>query len=202
MSTETEKPVTLAPSAAFDVIAIAASAGGLRAISAVLRSISASLPAALIVLQHLTPDRRSLLPGILARVARLPVREAAEGVTIEPGNIYVAGPSEHIIVGPGGVIELTHTELVHHVRPSADLLFNSVANIYGRRAIAVVLTGSGADGAEGALNVKGAGGLVIAQDKATSEFFSMPDAAIRSGSVDLVLPLDEIGPMLEHLVRG
>ena len=95
---------------------------------------------------------------------------------------------------------LTQSKLVHFLRPSADLLFESVAASYGERAIAVVLTGTGSDGAMGVQAIKKMGGTVIAQDEATAEFFGMPSAAIHSGSVDFVLPLDEIATALVTLV--
>jgi len=99
-----------------------------------------------------------------------------------------------------GTLTLTDSELVNFVRPSADLLFESVAAAYGDRAIAVVLTGSGHDGALGVTAIKQRGGTVVAQDEASSEFFGMPSAAIKTGAVDFVLPLEEIAPTLTTLV--
>jgi len=103
-------------------------------------------------------------------------------------------------VNPDGTLSLTQSKLVHFLRPSADLLFESVAASYGERAIAVVLTGTGSDGAMGVKAIKKMGGTVIAQDEATAEFFGMPGAAIQSGSVDFILPLDEIAIALVTLV--
>jgi two-component system chemotaxis response regulator CheB len=97
-------------------------------------------------------------------------------------------------------VSLSQLELVHFVRPSADLLFESVAASYKDRAIAVVLTGTGSDGVMGIQAIKKMGGTVIAQDQQTSEFFGMPGAAIQSGNVDFILPLDEIGAALVTLV--
>ena len=95
---------------------------------------------------------------------------------------------------------MTQSEMVHFVRPSADLLFESVAASFKDRAIAVVLTGSGSDGKMGVMAIKKMGGTVIAQDEATSEFFGMPSSAIQSGNVDFVLPLGEIASALVTLV--
>lgn len=100
----------------------------------------------------------------------------------------------------GGVLALTDTEMVHFVRPSADLLLESVASTYGDRAIAVVLTGTGSDGAMGADAVHGRGGTVVVQDPADAEFTGMPQAAIASGGADFVLPLKEIPAVLVGLV--
>ena len=106
------------------------------------------------------------------------------------------------MVDPQGRLSLSHRPPVNFVRPAADLLFESIAASFGERAIAVVLTGTGHDGARGAQVVKQAGGTVIVQDEATSEFFGMPGAAIHAGHVDLILPLAQIAPALEKLTGG
>jgi two-component system, chemotaxis family, protein-glutamate methylesterase/glutaminase len=105
-----------------------------------------------------------------------------------------------LLVHGDGSLSLTQTAPVHHVRPSADELFASVASAYRERAIGVVLSGSGVDGAAGVRAIKHAGGVVIAQDERTSEFPGMPLAAARTGCVDHVLPLDQIAPALRSLV--
>jgi two-component system chemotaxis response regulator CheB len=142
------------------------------------------------------------MPQVVGRQSRLPVTHAEDGTHLEAGHVYMAPPDRHLLVKRGGEITLTDTELVNFVRPSADLLFESVAAVYGPRAIAVVLTGSGHDGALGVTAIKQRGGTVVAQDEATSEFFGMPSAAIKTGVVDFVLPLDEIAPKLVTLVAA
>lgn len=136
---------------------------------------------------------------ILARRVQLRVVEAREGEMVRPGTVYIAPPDHHLLIRPPGIVELSDAAQVHFVRPSADLLFSSLAEGFGERVIAVVLSGSGSDGAAGVRRVKKEGGTVIAQDEATSEFFGMPDAAARTGIVDRVVPLGEIGDLLWEL---
>jgi two-component system chemotaxis response regulator CheB len=188
------------PKPAFDIIAIAASAGGLSALEAILGQLPADFPAAVVVVQHLDPRHRSLMSEILSRRTPLAVKQAEEGEPLQPATVYIAPPNYHVLVNPDRTVSLTQSELVHFVRPSADLLFESVAGSYKDRSIAVVLTGTGSDGSMGVQAIKNRGGTVIAQDEATSEFFGMPQAAINTGSVDFVLGLDEIAPALVTLV--
>ena len=143
------------------------------------------------------------MADILNRQSRLPIKQAEEGDRLQPGSVFIAPPDRHLLVNADGSLSLSRTELVHFVRPSADLLFESVAASFKDRAIAVMLTGTGSDGATGVQAIKKMGGTVIAQDEGTSEFFGMPGAAIQTGVVDFVLPLKEIGPALMQLiVRG
>jgi two-component system chemotaxis response regulator CheB len=186
--------------AAYDIIAMAASAGGLSALSAVLGKIPEHFPAMIVVVQHLDPRHRSLMADILSRRTYLRVLEARDGLVLAPATVYIAPPDRHLLVNPDDSLSLTQSELVHFVRPSADLLFESVAASHKERAIAVVLTGTGSDGVMGVQAIKKMGGTVIAQDEKTAEFFGMPSAAIQSGSVDFILPLDEIAPALLTLV--
>jgi two-component system, chemotaxis family, protein-glutamate methylesterase/glutaminase len=188
------------PGAAFDVVALASSAGGIAALSEILGSLPGEFPAAIVVVQHLDPRHRSLMADILRRRTALNVVQAAEGDHIEAGTVYIAPPDRHLLVNANGTLSLSHSELVHFVRPSADLLFESVAASYRTRAIAVVLTGTGSDGSMGIGAIKKMGGTVVAQDQASAEFSGMPGAAIRSGNADFVLPLDEIAPALVTLV--
>jgi two-component system chemotaxis response regulator CheB len=184
----------------FDIVALAASAGGLKALTDVLAGLPRDFAAAIVVVQHLDPRHRSLMAELLGKRTALPVTEAHEGDALEPGHAYVAPPNCHLLVNPDRTLSLTQTELVHFVRPSADLLFESTAASYRERAIAVVLSGSGKDGAMGVKAIKKMGGTVIVQDERTSEFFGMPEAAQQTGMVDFVLPLHEIAPALQTLI--
>jgi two-component system, chemotaxis family, protein-glutamate methylesterase/glutaminase len=194
-------PASSAASEPYGIVAIAASAGGITALSHVLGGLPAAFPVPVVIVQHLDPRHKTIIAEVLGRRAELPVRLAEEGEQAKAGAIYVAPPNHHLLVEANGVLMLSSSELVHFVRPSADLLFESVAGTYGPRAIACVLTGTGSDGAMGASAVKSRGGTVIAEDPELAEFRGMPEAVIAAGAVDFVLPLDEIAPVIRGLVE-
>ncbi|MDE0803292.1 MAG: chemotaxis protein CheB [Acidimicrobiales bacterium] len=181
-------------------MAITASAGGVGALSTVLAALPKSFPAPVMVVQHLDPNHRSMLAEIMDRNSALHAVQADEGVQIEPGTVYIAPPDRHMLVGIDGRVRMTTGQRVHFVRPSADILFESVAKAYGRGALAVVLTGSGSDGADGVRAVKEAGGSVIVQDPESSQFPSMPSAAVATGMADHVVPLEEVGNTIVRLL--
>jgi two-component system chemotaxis response regulator CheB len=183
----------------FDVVAVGASAGGIEALHVVVEALPVDFPAAVLIVQHMDPRHRSMLAGLLSRRCRLPVKQATSGERIEPGAVYIAQPDAHLIVRDGR-LALTDTKQVHFSRPSIDLLFESVADAYGDRAISVILSGSGVDGADGTRAVKAKGGTTIAQSPATAAHQGMPQAARATGCVDLTLPLHEIGPAIVSLV--
>lgn len=183
------------------IVAVASSAGGINALSQVFSALPPDFPAAITLVQHLDPKHPSQLANILDRRTALSVKQAQEGDLLHPGTIYIAPPDHHLLVS-GQTLSLSHSELVHFVRPSADLLFESVAASFKQRAIAVVLTGTGSDGRMGVQAIKKMGGQVIAQDKATAEHFGMPGAAIDTGAVDRILPLNQIASILVNLVMG
>jgi two-component system chemotaxis response regulator CheB len=188
------------PTPAYEIIAMAASAGGLTVLGEILGRLPPGFPVTVVVVQHLDPRHRSLMSEILARRTPLAVKQAEEGERLQPATVYIAPPNHHMLVSPDRTISLTQSELVHFVRPSADLLFESVAGSYKERSIAVVLTGTGSDGSMGVRAIRNVGGTVIAQDEETSEFFGMPQAAIKTGCVDFILGLGEIADALVTLV--
>jgi two-component system chemotaxis response regulator CheB len=198
-SAESERSTTPEQSA-FEIVAVAASAGGLNAIGRVLESLPRDFAASIVVVQHLDPRHRSLMADILSRRTSLKVKEASNGEFLQVGTVYIAPPNYHLLVNSDRSLSLTSTELVHFLRPSADLLFESVAASFKERSIAVVLSGSGSDGAMGVKAIKKMGGTVVIQDERTSDFFGMPGAAMSTGCVDFVLPLAEIAPALVRLV--
>ena len=183
--------------------ALAASVGGLKALSVILGGLPADFPAAIAIVMHVAPDHKSLLTEILKCRTDLQVTEAHNGDVLVPAKVFVAPPNHHLFVVKGNHLKLSssHAEKIHFARPSAEPLFASVAEVYGKNAIAVVLTGGDGDGSFGVQIIKDKGGTVIAQDQPTSENFSMPETSIQTGDVDFILPLDQIASKLIALVR-
>lgn len=141
-----------------------------------------------------------MLARVLQRHTKLNVEHAKPGDTIRPGNIYLANSELHLTITDESTFSYVDGRKIRYVLSSANPLFISTAASLGPRTIAVVLTGAGSDGTDGVQGVKANGGIVIAQNQATSEYFGMPGAAIGTGAVDYVLPLNEIAPMLIRLV--
>jgi|SRR5262245_39283234 len=187
---------------ALDVVVMAASAGGLKALSHVLAELPEAFPAAILVVQHVDPTHRSLMAEILDRRTSLDVKQAEDGDALEPGKVFVAPPNRHLLLTEGGTIALSGALPVNFLRPSADLLFESVAVVCKHRAIAVVLSGTGRDGATGVSAIKRMGGTVIVQSIGSSEFPGMPGSAIQTGDVDRILPLNEIASALVTITSG
>jgi two-component system chemotaxis response regulator CheB len=199
MTKQERQPAPLG-TGAFDVVVCGSSAGGLNALSELLSRLPADFPAALAVVQHLDPRHRSLMAEILAKRTALRVKEAEAGEPLRAGTVYIAPPNRHLLIDPDGRLTLADSELVHFLRPSADLLFESAAASFRDRAIGVVLSGTGKDAAMGVTAIKSTGGTVIAQDPKTAEFPGMPEEAIATGKVDFVLPVEEIAEALVMLV--
>ena len=180
-------------------VAIGASAGGVQALRTIIAALPSDLPAAVFVVLHLDPHGRSMLPTLLAAASSLRVRDVRDEDVVEAGTVYVAVPDRHLLVGDGR-IQLAVSAPVHHVRPSVDRLFESVARGWLAAAVGVVLTGNGVDGAAGIAAIKHAGGCTIVQDPSEAEYSGMPEAAIATGAVDAVLPLAAIAPAVARAV--
>ena len=177
------------------------SAGGLRGFVGVLEELPQDLEAAVLVVMHLQAAQPSMLATILGRSSALPVKQAARGDVLEAGHVYVAPPDTHLLVAADGSLRLEATPPIHFLRPSADVLLESLAENYASGCMAVILSGTGTDGALGAVALKASGGTVLAQDEATADFFGMPAAAIAAGAVDKVLGLDCIAAAVLDFVR-
>ena len=167
----------------------------------VLSALPPDFAAPILVCQHVFPDLPSQLAELLSRRTPLCVKQAAEGDRLKPGWVYVTPSGRHLLVWPDGRLILPPALEAGLGRPSADLLFSSLAHVVGRRAVAAVLTGTGWDGSAGVRVVKAAGGITIAQDVESSLFPSMPRCAAETGAVDHVLPLTGIAAALMDLTR-
>ena len=186
----------------FHIVVVAASAGGLDALSRILSQLPSTFPAALAIVQHRASSYPHLLADILRQRTRLGVRDAEDGDEARPGIAYIAPPGIHLVVDARRRFALIDGAKVKHARPSGDLLFTSAAEAFGPRVIALVLTGGDGDGSGGLSVVKEHGGTVISQDEASARDPSMPKAAVATGNVDYILPLASIASKLEGLVLG
>ncbi|PMB13333.1 chemotaxis protein CheB [Fischerella thermalis BR2B] len=183
------------------IVVMVASAGGLKALSEILSNLPPDFPAPIAVVQHLDPHYPSMLAKILSKRTPLVVKQAEAGEKLKPGTVYIAPPDQHLLVNTDVTLSVSQAEKVRHVRPAGDVLFQSAAVSFQEQAIAVVLTGMDSDGAAGVQAIKNMGGIAIAQDEATADFFAMPEAAIKTGAVDFVLPLEAIASTLIQLTN-
>jgi two-component system chemotaxis response regulator CheB len=181
------------------VVAIAASTGGPSALATLLSDL-AGLQAPVLVVQHLHPDFTTGLVDWMSRISPLPVETATHHQKARPGRIYIAPGQRHLHYGADGTLSLDAAPATAH-RPSADELFQSVADSAGPAGIGVLLTGMGEDGAKGLLAIRHQGGYTLAQDQATSAVFGMPKAAERLGAVTELLPLGKVAAAIHRAVR-
>jgi len=183
----------------YEVIVVGASAGGILALIAIAAALPQDFPIPILVVQHLSARAPSVLPMILGWRTRLAVGWAVDGAVPEPSHIYVAPPDRHLLIGPDGRLALSDAERVGWWRPAVDTLFRSAAKHHREKAIAVVLSGAMWDGAAGMAEISAAGGITIAQDRASASFFDMPAAACDFGRADLVMSPAQIASALRVL---
>jgi two-component system CheB/CheR fusion protein len=182
------------------VVALGSSAGGLEALRSVMYNLPPAADFAYIVAQHLSPQHSSLLPELLSRETSLRVTEIKDGTAITRNSVFVTPPNHDVIV-VNGQLRLTAPGY-RGPKPSVDNLLISLAEHYGSRAIAVILSGTGSDGARGVRAIKAKGGYVIVQDPRSAKYPSMPEAARQTGCVDQVVPPEQIGPRLHSLFKS
>lgn len=183
----------------FPLIVIGASTGGPRVIYQILAGLPAGLPAAVLIVQHIALGFSQGLAEWLRGACLLPVRVAAEGDALRPGEVLVAPDGHDLLINSDGRVHLTKAQLLLQ-RPAIDVTMQAAAEVFGARTIGVLLTGMGRDGAKGMLTIRRAGGFTIAQDEGTSAIFGMPRAAVQNGAALEVLPPAQIATMLVELV--
>lgn len=187
------------------IVVIGGSAGAVETLSEVLSGLPADLPAAVLISIHTSPTGPGRLPAVLQRVCRLPVAHAVNAEPLRAGRIYVAPPDHHLVLDDSSA-RVTRGPKENHTRPAIDPLFRSAARSYGRRVIAVVLTGALDDGAAGLCDVKERGGLAVVQDPKDALFPDMPRNAIERNvdarqSIDYIVPRQEISAVITRLVH-
>jgi two-component system chemotaxis response regulator CheB len=185
----------------FPVVVLAASTGGPATVMRLAPGFTKEFPGAVILVQHMPASFTTQYAAQLAEFTEIPVKEAENGETLQPGNFYICPGGQHLKVNPLGRIQLDGaTGRINGYLPNIDVTMESVAAFAGALSIGAVLTGMGADGAQGAKAIKKAGGLVLAQDEATSVIFGMPAEAIKLNVVDHVLGIDDIYSAIERRV--
>jgi two-component system chemotaxis response regulator CheB len=183
-------------SRAIEIVAIGASTGGPNALATLIPSLPADFPVPIVIVQHMPPLFTAMLAERLDSKSSIRVTEATHGDRLEPGRVWIAPGDHHMIVirdGGSYRIEISHGPRENSCRPSVDVLFRSVSEIYGPRVLGVMLTGMGNDGLKGSMVIRQAGGGILAQDEATSVVWGMPGFVARAGLAERVLPLEEIG---------
>lgn len=188
-------PAELKPLHRVDVVTIGVSTGGPNALANLIPAFSANFPVPIVVVQHMPPYFTQLLADRLNSKAKVTVLECKSGTVLQPGHVYIAPGDYHMMVEQHKddvVAVLNQKPPENFCRPSADILFRSVAKVFGRNALAVVLTGMGHDGTDGCQHIQDRGGQVIAQDEATSVVWGMPGFVVKGRLADRILPLDQI----------
>ncbi|XTI71791.1 protein-glutamate methylesterase/protein-glutamine glutaminase [Acidithiobacillus sp. AC3] len=184
------------------VIAIGTSTGGTQALEFVLQRLSATLPG-LVIVQHMPEKFTAAFAARLNSISALEVREAQDGDRVLSGRALIAPGGKHMRLARSGaqfIVQVFDGPLVKHHRPSVDVLFRSVAEVAGRNAWGVIMTGMGDDGAQGLVTMHQAGAHTLAQDEESCVVFGMPKEAIRLGGVDEILPLEQIPQRLQQLI--
>jgi hypothetical protein len=183
------------------LVAVAGSAGGFLAMREILSQLPPDFSAPILYIQHLGNTYSGILPKLLEYRSALKVQWATSGDFLKPGCVYVCPPKHFLTVHPIGFIYLRPITSFLDVLHSADVLFNSVAQSFGKKSLAMVLSGGGRDGADGICSISEKHGTVVVQDEISASVKGMPNAAIATGRCDFVVPLENIAPMLINLVH-
>ena len=184
------------------LVIIGSSTGGPKALEGVFSSIPANLPAGIVVVQHMPKDFTRSFAERLDSLFPFPVKEAANGDLVENGKVLIAPGDYHLVINNDRRVQLNQDERVMFLRPAIDVTMENLPSIYGKKILGVILTGMGRDGAKGMAGIKQAGGITIAQDRATSTIYSMPRVVAEEGNADYILPLDMIGKTITDLISA
>jgi two-component system, chemotaxis family, protein-glutamate methylesterase/glutaminase len=177
-------------------IVIGASAGGLKALRALLEKIPSEFTIPILIVQHIGSDSENSWIYITNEKSKIMVKEGEDKEQIMEGHVYIAPPDYHMLVEYDKTLALSKDERVNYSRPSIDVLFESAAAVYGKDLAGIVLTGSNHDGSKGLGKIKENGGITIVQDPAEAEYKEMPEAAIRTGKADHIITLQAISDYL------
>jgi two-component system CheB/CheR fusion protein len=197
---ETSPPEPSSPTGAFPIVGIGASAGGLEAFTQLLQQIPVTTGLAFVLVQHLDPTHESMLPELLSRVTKMPVRQVQRGMTVEPNHIYVTPPNANMTIN-GMTLRLVLRSETLGLHMPIDHFFRSLAQQHGSRAIGIILSGAGSDGALGLAEIKEQGGITFVQDVRTARFPGMPHSAIMHGGIDFILPPEGIAQELARVAQ-
>ncbi len=188
------------PAGAFPIVGIGASAGGLESFTHLLQEIPVTTGLAFVLVQHLDPSHESMLPELLSRVTRMPVQQVRHGMVVEPNKIYVSPPNANMTIS-GLVLKLASRSQARGLHMPIDHFFRSLAQEHGSRAIGIILSGAGSDGALGLAEIKEQGGITFVQDERTAKFPRMPHSAIMNGGIDFILPPAGIAQELARVAQ-
>ncbi|HYC55838.1 MAG TPA: chemotaxis protein CheB [Candidatus Binatia bacterium] len=183
----------------FDVVVVGASAGGLKPLTLLLGLLPQDFPLPILVVMHVSKRSPGLLPTVLGWRCKLTVKWAEDMEALRAATVYVAPPDRHLLISNGMTVQLSSAERVNWWRPAVDALFHSAAAVCSDRTIAIVLSGALYDGAKGVAAVASAGGITIAQDEASAEFFDMPSAALDLGRADIAMSPAKMAEALQIL---
>ncbi|MCM4157079.1 chemotaxis protein CheB [Gramella sp. AN32] len=183
------------------IIAVGASAGGLEALKLFFKNITADDQNSYVVIQHLSPDFKSMMGELLQKGSKLPIEIISDGMLVEPGMVYLIPPKNNLVLN-GGSFKLSKKPTDYKLNLPIDIFFESLAEQCEERAIGIILSGTGSDGTRGIRAIKEKDGMVMVQEPTEAKFDGMPKSAINTGLVDYVLPVEEMGPELQNFISA
>lgn len=187
--------------AEYKIVAIGGSAGSLDVIFKIVEALPQQLNASFIIVIHRKSSPDSILVNLLSTKTSLPVKEVEDKEALLPGRIYIAAPDYHLLIEDEHSFSLDSSEKINYSRPSIDVSFESVAGVFGKAVVGVLLSGASVDGAKGLQNIKSAGGYTIAQDPASADMGYMPQQAISFGQVDAIVNGKDIPAFIKELLK-